>query len=216
MRIRNGNGSLATKDRNEFVREVLTLIHVRPFPSSPFQIFHFHLGRHYRARQYIQHPRAQRRALHDHSFYFCTLRSSLVIAYDAARPVAGSTIPRFVSLSISPGSHLLLVEYWYLFYLVLLKIRPIWCCREPGNCGLFPIPFPFAWEKLAHFPFSFRQRICEAAAAHFALALSVLCAHFRPSARSIYSTTPPSSVISPHNHQPLTDSRSRTRAPCLK
>jgi len=30
----NGNGLLATRDRNEFVKEVLGLIHVRPFPSS--------------------------------------------------------------------------------------------------------------------------------------------------------------------------------------
>ena len=34
----NGDGSLATRDRNEFVREVLSLINVRPFPS-------FHLWR---------------------------------------------------------------------------------------------------------------------------------------------------------------------------
>jgi len=31
----NGNGSLATTNRKEFVGEVLTLIHVHPFTSSP-------------------------------------------------------------------------------------------------------------------------------------------------------------------------------------
>jgi len=36
----NGNGSLATRDRNEFVREVLSLINVRPFPS--FRLWRFH------------------------------------------------------------------------------------------------------------------------------------------------------------------------------
>jgi len=37
----NGNGSLATRDRNDFVRVVLCLNHVRPFPS--FHLWCFHL-----------------------------------------------------------------------------------------------------------------------------------------------------------------------------
>jgi len=38
----NGNGSLATKDRTEFVRKVLTLIHARSFPSFIYSVFiHF-------------------------------------------------------------------------------------------------------------------------------------------------------------------------------
>jgi len=36
----NGNGSLGTTDRNEFVREVLTLIHVRRLPSHLWPFIH--------------------------------------------------------------------------------------------------------------------------------------------------------------------------------
>ena len=86
--------------------------------------------------------------------YFLCLRTSLATVYDAAQPVAGSTIPGFVSFLRFLSSHSLLLSHPYHLHI-----------NTPAS-GLV--------EGQANWPTSpvrFLSRVCEATVAHLALIL---------------------------------------------
>ena len=59
-------------------------------------------------------------------FIFLSIRTSLIIVYDAVWPVASSTLPGFVSFSVFLSSHLL--QYLSRNPLICYKYSPVWPC----------------------------------------------------------------------------------------